>query len=128
MKNPIQPLVEDEHGVLRFKKNAIVRDLLDFATQMGFGLNEMAMREYSVDDHQQFAQLIGYSLSGYGSLSYVDNQSYCAAEAMEEHGISEQQARIDYLESLLADIKNAVREPMARLFEIHPDDLGEASE
>ena len=32
----------------------------------------------------QLAQLIGYSLSGYSELSYVDDDSYGAAEKMAE--------------------------------------------
>ena len=73
MKHPMQPLAKDEHGTLRFQQNKIVRDLLEFATSRGFGLNEIAEREYSDEDRQQFAQLIGYSLSGYGELGYVDD-------------------------------------------------------
>ena len=66
MKNPIQPLAKDERGVLRFKANAIVRHLLD--THPDCDLNRLACMDFTDDDRQQFAQLIGYSLSGYGEL------------------------------------------------------------
>jgi hypothetical protein len=125
MKHPIQPLAKDEHGTLRFQQNKIVRDLLDFATPRGFGLNEMAARGYSDDDRQQFAQLINYSLSGYGSLSYVDDEAYYAASYMAQ-GADERNAQIFALENKLAELRVAiskVREPIALLLEMHPDDL-----
>ena len=124
MNNPIQPLYLTEQGSIRFKQNTIVRDLLDFATEKGFGLNEIASRGYSADDSIQFAQLIGYSLSGFGSLSYVNNETFEAAHAMYHEGKTEQQARIDYLDGVIADLKEKLRGPVAMLFEIHQDDLG----
>lgn len=81
-KLPMQPLVIDDHGTLRFKENPIVRALLDYATEHGYGLNEIALEEFDAEDQMQLAQLIGYSLSGYGTLSYVTDESYeRAAEA-----------------------------------------------
>ena len=73
---PMQPLVIDSHGTLRFKENPIVRTLLDYATEHGYGLNEIAREEFDAEDQMQLAQLIGYSLSGYGTLSYVTDESY----------------------------------------------------
>ena len=58
MNNPIQPIITDEHGVTRFKENAIVRYLLD---RGGINLNDLAILSFSQDDQEQFAQLIGYS-------------------------------------------------------------------
>ncbi|ROF70398.1 hypothetical protein BL144_00021030 [Klebsiella pneumoniae] len=78
---PMQPLVIDAYGTLRFKQNAIVRKLLDHSTAHGYGLNEIALDEYTADEHMQLAQLIGYSLSGYGTLSYVTDESYERAAA-----------------------------------------------
>lgn len=60
-KHPIQPLVIDKLGTIRFKENLMVCKLLDFSTANGYGLNEMACEDFSVEDMQQFAQLIGYS-------------------------------------------------------------------
>lgn len=122
-KHPIQPLVTDDRGVLRFKENHIVRDLLDFATDRGFGLNEIARREYSRGDRQQLAQLIGYSLRGYGELrSYVDDDAYGAAQLMAS-GLDERAARIEHLQSTINALRAALVEPMAELFGVHPDDL-----
>jgi hypothetical protein len=121
--HPIQPLLKDEKGALRFKENAIVRHLLDEGRRHGCGLNEIGCMNFSKEDHMQLAQLIGYSLSGYGELSYVDEDAYGAAARMAEDGLSEDKARIAHLEGELNAARGALREPMARLFGIHPDDL-----
>lgn len=123
MKHPIQPLEKDAEGILRFKENKIVRYLLDHGS---IDLNKIAdlacAGKFSVDDQRQFAQLIGYSLSGYAELSYVDDETFEAAELMRK-GKDERDARIEYLQELVNDLKEALRKPMAKLFEVHPDDL-----
>ena len=81
-KHPTQPVVKVD-GVHRFKVNAIVRDLLDFASPRGMSLNEIAMHKYSAEDRRQFAQLIGYSVSGYGELSYVNDEAWAEAAKAE---------------------------------------------
>lgn len=78
MNHPIQPLEKDDHGVLRLKSNKIVRYLLDNG---GIDMNHLAVQNFSDEDRQQFAQLIGYSLSGYGDLSYVSDDAYGASAA-----------------------------------------------
>ena len=124
MKNPIQPLAKDERGVLRFKANAIVRHLLD--THQACDMNRLACMDFTDDDRQQFAQLIGYSLSGYSELqSYVDDEAYATAAHMSD-GLDPRDARIAALEQKLAELRAAadlLREPVARLLEMHPDDL-----
>jgi hypothetical protein len=121
VENPIQPLITDENGVLRFKLNEIVRYLLD--SHPTCSLNELAMMSFSEEDRQQFAQLIGYSLSGYGELPYVDDYAYESAEMVAENTEAEDKCRIAVLESDLAALRVALREPIARLYGIHPDDL-----
>jgi hypothetical protein len=81
-KHPIQPLIRDPQGITRFKKNAIVCCLLD---EGNINLNHLAVRGFSAEDREQFAQLIGYSLSGFGELSYVTNKTYDAAAAQDVH-------------------------------------------
>ena len=119
MKHPIQPLEKDKSGVLRFKENAIVRHLLDNG---GIDLNKIACMDFSADDRQQFAQLIGYSLRGYSELSYVDDDAYGTAEETTRTK-SADKARIKHLERELNAVRAALRKPMARLFGVHPDDL-----
>jgi hypothetical protein len=66
---PLQPIEWDGHGVIRFRENRIVRKLLD---EGPFDMNDIARFEGITDDERsQFAQLIGYSVSGYGDLSYA---------------------------------------------------------
>ena len=124
MKHPIQPLQNDAHGVMRFKVNTIVRHLLD--THPACDMNKLACMEFSDDDRQHFAQLIGYSLSGYSELqSYVSDEAYSAAAHMAD-GLEERDARIAALEQKIAELRAAadmLREPVARLLEMHPDDL-----
>jgi hypothetical protein len=81
----IQPVIEDQHGVLRFKKNELVNALYEHGVKTGFGLNELHLMEFTDEDRQQFAQLIGYSLSGYGTLAYVTDVAYEAAEQGASH-------------------------------------------
>lgn len=78
---PMQPVVMVD-GVARFKENRIVGRLLENSRQHGYGLNEAAMGDYTDEERMQLAQLIGYSVSGYGSLSYVTDESYEAAAAL----------------------------------------------
>lgn len=77
VRHPTQPLSKDEHGTIRFKANKIVRHLLDHG---GHDMNKLSMMNFSQEDREQFAQLIGYSLSGFGELSYVSDETYERAE------------------------------------------------
>lgn len=76
LKHPTQPLYMDR-SVLRFKPNKIVQFLLDNGKS---SLNDLAAMPFPKEDWQQFAQLIGYSLNGYGELGYVTDAAYERAE------------------------------------------------
>lgn len=78
----MQP-IENKEGVMRFKPNEIVRHLLNHGQKCGCGLNQIACMNFSKEDHMQLAQLIGYSVSGYKELDYV-NDSSGAAEKISE--------------------------------------------
>lgn len=122
----MQPVIEDEYGALRFKQNKIVDDLLEFSQPRGFGLNQMSGKNYSNEDRQQFAQLLGYSVSGYGNLSYVDDVAYTAARAAAE-GVDERDAVIAHLRETINEMRIVLRGPIARLYDIHPDNLFESA-
>lgn len=122
IKHPIQPLAQDEQGILRFKPNAIVSYLLDNG---GIDLNQIATLGFDREDHEQFAQLIGYSLGGYSDLSYVKDETWETANRMAEKGETEDQARIKILEEKLATVRKGLKELVPEIFRIHPDDLEE---
>ena len=79
LEHPLQPIGLDKHGVARFKENAIVRFLLDAGP---FDLNQIACMKFSAEDHSQLAQLIGYSVSGFGDLSYANEDVVSRADAI----------------------------------------------
>jgi hypothetical protein len=95
-KYPMQPIEFDDYGVIRFKRNRIVDDLLSFATVKGGGspgyetpytkldLNEISRGvqngRYSVEEYEQLCQLIGYSVSGFGDLSLVRKRTVSTAD------------------------------------------------
>ena len=120
IKNSIQPLYEDEHGTLRFKENAIVRYLLDKGP---FDLNDLSAKSFGDEEWSHFAQLIGYSLGGYGSLSYSNDETYAIASSMHDNKKSEMGTRLEYYENLVEGLKEKLREPMADLYEKHPSDF-----
>lgn len=130
LRNPIQPIVTDELLQPRFKENAIVRKLLDFSTQNGYGLNEIARDDFSQDDRIQLAQLIGYSLRGFGTLSYVDDHTYYVAQALADGAATEADARKNAQETMKAydqqsldDLRRALAGPISQLYGISPQDL-----
>lgn len=80
-KHPMQPIYRDKHGVVRFKENKLVAFLLDAGP---FDMNQIAMMNFSDEDREQFAQLIGYSVSGFGELPYAHDDAVAAADAIAE--------------------------------------------
>lgn len=69
--HPMQPILM-EGGVARFKQNAIVNYLMELCRERGLcDMNQLAIMPFSREDRNQFAQLIGYSVSGFGELSYA---------------------------------------------------------
>lgn len=120
MSQPIQPLITDDHGVVRFKANGIVAHL------MGSGaidLSALAAMDFKPEDWEQFNQLIGYSLSAWGSLQHTSPESWEAANLMHEQGLTSQQARLEAVEKELAALREGLAEPIARLYGKHRDEL-----
>lgn len=92
-RHPNQPIVLDPRGVARFKANALVCKLLDHGQKTGLGLNELAcISGIDENDWQQLAQLIGYSVSGYGDLSYADGRTVAAADKKVEKLLAQTRA------------------------------------
>jgi len=115
-KHPIQYVEKDAGGVFRFRANAIVRHLLDAGP---FDMNSLAEKDFSREDREQFAQLIGYSVSGASDLEYVSDETLAAAQSK----LPALEAQNAHLREELFALRKALQKPMARLFGKHPDDL-----
>jgi hypothetical protein len=65
-------IVIAKDGIVRFRKNNIVADMLEVSQRHGFGLNEIAVcSRFTREERAELAQLIGYSVDGYCDLSYA---------------------------------------------------------
>ena len=125
--HPIQPLIEDEQGVVRFKANEIVSYLLVCGRDgKKTDMNEIARLNFSRSDREQFAQLIGYSHSGASELSYMSEEVletagkiYIAKKKNED----QKDVMIEHLQSKLRNLRENLADTLADFFEIHPDDL-----
>lgn len=82
-KHPIQLLVYDRHGVIRFKENKIVQFVLAHSrvNMIDIAINPM----FSHEDRIQFEQLLGCSLSYYGDLEEATDKDYKKAEKQKVH-------------------------------------------
>lgn len=73
---PMQPIVLVD-GVARFRENNIIRCMLDVGP---FDMNQLAVMDFTDVDREQFAQLIGYSVSGAGDLDYMSDELIAMAD------------------------------------------------
>lgn len=78
LKHPRQPIGWQDK-VIRFKENKIVSWMLDMGREgKKFDLHDIVMKhyngEFSNEDLIQLDQLIGYSVSSFGDLSYVPEE------------------------------------------------------
>lgn len=124
VRHPIQPIITDKHGVVRFKENKIIRYLLDHG---GISLNDLAQKDFSVEDREQLAMLIGYSLSGFSELSYVTDDTYNLAQAAyeaQEKGEDVRDTQIATLRRNRAYFRKILRGPISAIYGIAEEDLG----
>lgn len=94
LNEPMQPIYMDKNGVVRFAENKIVKYLSE--TPMG-NLNNIAGLSFSDRDRRQFAQLIGYSVSGYGDLPYVTTEHCELADKQAEPVIKKSRKKAEPL-------------------------------
>ena len=102
---PMQPIYLDKDQRPRFEKNPIVDMLCE-----KHGLNDIAWWwfENNVEQRyiEQFYQLIGYSVSGYGTLSQVSDESYYrATEVAADIGIEEKDALLVEVDALKDELE-----------------------
>lgn len=69
-ENPLQPFVRDHDGRLHFRKNAIVKWLVD---QVPGQLNTLNKMPFSDEDWAQLLQLLGYSPCSFGESPRVSD-------------------------------------------------------
>jgi hypothetical protein len=94
LKQPRQPIGWADDGVIRFKENKIVKWMLDMGRGgQKFDLNLIVMRlhegKFSVEDLIQLDQLIGYSTSGFGDLSYIPPEEVEACDEIAANLVAE---------------------------------------
>jgi hypothetical protein len=73
---PQQPIVMAD-GVLRFRKNAVLRWLVD---QGHVDLNKIDFAAFDGADVAQFYQLFGYSVSAFGGLDFIPDELVDSAD------------------------------------------------
>lgn len=120
MSFPLQPIITDDQGVLRFKANGIVAHLLESGA---IDLNALHAMDFKSEDWEQFNQLIGYSLSAWGGLDHTSDESWEAANLMHEQGLDSLQARLQAVEGELAALREGLAGPIASLYGKQPEDL-----
>jgi hypothetical protein len=109
MAFPLQPIVRTEAGVIRFQQNKIVNFLLDWASERGMSLNELALMDFSIGDREQLAQLIGYSTDGYYDLPYLSDETYQRVEdAVGEFQMKEYQEKQEGPTAVREILDNAI--------------------
>ena len=93
----MQPVMIDQDGIVRFKQNRIVRQLIDKGSRAGFGIGEIkagvAAGTFDADEHMQLIQLAGINVDSYCSCSFVSKQSAGQATAAAAQCIASQVAQ-----------------------------------
>lgn len=78
---PMQPIEWDGKGVIRFQDNKIISMLYEAGV---FDLNAIAVqcieKKIPRADQMQFWQMLGYSVSGFGDLSFATKEMVAAAD------------------------------------------------
>ena len=109
---PLQPIIDG-----RFVPNRIVQALLETST---LDLNVIASMDFTDQEHMQLAQLIGYSLSGFSELDYVDDETYASAC---DDSNPELIARNKFLRERVDVIAESFKKAACELYKVHQDDL-----
>lgn len=73
---PMQEIYRGRDGVIRFKPNKIIQWLFDNGH---LDMNKIQTIDFIDEDRVQLVQQLGYSVSGFGNLSYVPEElaSWC---------------------------------------------------
>lgn len=85
MDQPMQPVLTDDKGIVRFQGNAIIQHMFEKGQ---FDLNDLCAN-FSIEDYEQLLQLLNFSVSGYGDMpvrksSVLQADNLAAAEQIED--------------------------------------------
>lgn len=86
---PMQPIAWDGKGVIRFQDNKVITMLLEAGV---LNLNSIAgqciEKKIPRADQMQFWQMLGYSVSGFGDLSFATKEMVAAADEIAAQMVS----------------------------------------
>jgi hypothetical protein len=78
---PMQPIIKDNHGVFRFQENKIISMLCDAGQlDLNYIAGQCIEKKIPRVDQMQFWQMLGYSVSGFGDLSFASKDMVAAAD------------------------------------------------
>ena len=77
----MQPIALDENGTARFRENDVVRWLTEEVIDLNKISIQCQLRDFDKYDVAQFWQMLGYSVSGYGDLSFIPKSIVQKADA-----------------------------------------------
>ncbi len=95
--HPMQPIYLDEKGTARFRANKIVQWMVEKGGKgQRFDLNDIAGELgplLDVEEHEQFNQLLGYSVCGFGDLSGMRRSVVAKADRITETLLSKKKRK-----------------------------------
>jgi uncharacterized protein (UPF0297 family) len=124
VKHPLQHTKEDKDGTLRFVQNEVLKLILKVkkidANEIADIVNA-APSAVTVEDMEQFYQLVGYSVSG----APIRDELKEAARKHHANGTPAAETRAELAEARLKSVRDQLRDGIAELFGIHPSALDE---
>jgi hypothetical protein len=120
---PLQPIIKDKNGVLRYRENKVVCLMEKMLEENGKTLNDIIPRAHAesigIEDLDQFYQLIGYSVSG----APVSDTVHELADRAVETGETQVEAERNVYKNEITRIREHLTPLASELFGIHEDDL-----
>ena len=102
MRHPVQPLIIDKHGVVRFKENRIVTHM--WSSMMSVGGVDFH-DHFLKTDNEQLSQLTGITFNMFKDLPFASPETIAIADTMYREKISEDKARIQWLEKRVKELE-----------------------
>lgn len=118
-KKRMQPIVLNEKGVPQFQPNEAINRLFD--AHAVYAATLLEAEDFSEDDRQQFAQLIGYTVQAYCKLPFASAE--VAAEAQRKGALLVRAAAEAARLKRFREDRAAMPERNAHLFDLHKSGL-----